>query len=102
MLRVVLIEAIHLFSMMLIFLIFARAILSWFPEPSNDVVRRIYFGVLRVAHTLTDPIVGPIRNLIRRSPLGGPGMMLDFSPIIALLVINFARNLLITLVATLL
>ena len=96
--RAILIDAIHLFSTVLIALIFLRAILSWFPEPRDENIRRIYYGVLRVAHGITEPIVGPIRTLIRKSPLGGPGMMIDFSPILALLLINFVRSILISLV----
>ena len=96
--RVIISDAIILFSNLLIYLIIARAILSWFPEPRSGGIRQVYFAILRVAHILTEPLVGPIRNLIRRSPLGGPGMMLDFSPIIALLVINFARTILLSIV----
>ena len=92
-------SAIYQFGNLLIILIFVRAILSWFPEPRNDgLLRQLYYGALRLAHTLTDPITGPIRSLIQRSPLGGPGMMLDFSPIIAFFLINFGRNILIQLV----
>jgi len=94
-----LVLAIDLFANLLILLIFVRAILSWFPEPSNDgPLRQLYFFALTLAHTMTDPITGPIRNLIRKSPLGGPGMVLDFSPIIAFLLIGFVRNFLIQLV----
>jgi len=94
--------AIHYFASLLIYLIVARAILSWFPEPRNDgPLRQLYYFVLRLAHVLTDPVVGPIRNLIRKSPLGGPGMVLDFSPIIAIVLINFARTALIQFVVNL-
>jgi len=97
--REILSEAILVFSNILIFLIFMRAILSWFPEPRNDgPLRQIYYGLVKVAHTMTNPITGPIRKLLQNSPLGGPGMVLDFSPIIALLLINFARNILINIV----
>ena len=95
---IILITAIDWFANILIFLIFVRAILSWFPEPRSDGMRQLYYGMLRIAHTMTDPITGPIRNLIQKSPLGGPGMMLDFSPIIAFLLIGFVRNILINLV----
>ena len=97
--REILITAINLFANLLIFLIFVRAILSWFPEPRSDgPLRQMYFGLLGWAHAMTDPIVGPIRNLINKSPLGGPGMMLDFSPIIAFILIGLVRNILINLV----
>ena len=93
--------AIDYFANFLIFLIIVRAILSWFPEPRNDgLLRSIYYGLLKTAHTITDPITGPIRKLIQNSPLGGPGMVLDFSPIIAFFLINIARNILIRLVLT--
>ncbi len=63
-------------------LIFAYCILSWFPRgiygnPIVDFIRR-----------LVEPMLSPIRNLVYRSPLGGPGMMLDISPIILLLIID--------------
>jgi len=92
----ILISTIFHFSNFLIFLIFVRAILSWFPEPrSNGLLRDLYYGLLKLAHVVTEPITGPIRNLIRKSPLGGPGMVIDFSPVIALLLIQFVRNILI-------
>jgi len=94
--RAILIGSINWFANILIFLIFVRAILSWFPQPRDDgLFRQLHDGLLNIAHFMTEPIVGPIRNLIRRSPLGGPGMGLDFSPIIALLLINFTRGILV-------
>ena len=99
----IIIETIMVFSNVLIFLIVVRAILSWFPEPRDDgPLRSIYIWLLRIAHTMTEPIVGPIRKLIQRSPLGGPGMILDFSPIIAFFLIRFARDILISLVNSIL
>ena len=95
---IVLLEAIRLFSTLLTALIIARALLSWFPEPRSDGFRQIYFGFLRIAHTLTEPIIGPIRSLIQHSPLGGPGMMMDFSPIIALLLIRTVQTVLMSIV----
>jgi len=87
------------FANLLIFLIFVRAILSWFPEPRNDgPLRSLYYGMLKMAHTMTDPITGPIRNLISKSPLGGPGMVLDFSPLIAFILIGFVRDILVQIV----
>ena len=96
---VLLATAIYHFGNLLIILIFVRAILSWFPEPRNDgPLRQLYYGALKLAHTMTDPITGPIRKLLQNSPLGGQGMMLDFSPIIAFFLINFARNFLMRFV----
>ncbi|MBE0690290.1 MAG: YggT family protein [Anaerolineae bacterium] len=56
-------------------LIFARALLSWFPtvDRSNPIVRFIYQA--------TEPILEPIRKLMPK------GSMVDFSPLIVLLII---------------
>jgi YggT family protein len=62
-------------------LIFARCILSWLPINFNSpIVHFIYI--------LTEPFLGPIRKLLYKSPLGGPGMILDISPIILLFIVN--------------
>ena len=63
--------------------------MSWLPLGQGPITQLIY--------SLTEPILGPIRNLIHKSPLGG-GMMLDFSPVIALFVMELLKNILIGLV----
>ena len=91
--NIVLIQSISLFANILYFLVLIRVILSWIPiSRDNSIVNLLY--------ALTEPILAPIRALISKSPLGGPGMMLDFSPIIAWLLIEFVKNLLIRLVAS--
>lgn len=64
-----------------IFIIAARAILSWVnPDPYNPIVRFL--------HQTTEPVLSPLRRLI-------PGMRysgLDISPIIAFVLIVFARQ----------
>ena len=74
-------DAIIWFGDFLTFVIFARAIMTWLPINRNGMI----FTVL---NSITEPFVGPVRKLISRSPLGGPGMMIDFSPIITLLLIR--------------
>jgi uncharacterized protein YggT (Ycf19 family) len=37
---------------------------------------------------MTDPILAPIRKMVYNSPLGGAGMMLDISPVIALFILE--------------
>lgn len=56
-------------------LILARALLSWFPtiDRSNPIVRFIF--------QVTEPILEPIRRLLPQ------GSMVDFSPLIVLLII---------------
>jgi len=61
-------------------MIFIRIIMSWITPgySSNPISAFIY--------NATEPILAPFRRLIQRSSFGGG--MLDFSPIIAILVIR--------------
>ncbi len=62
-------------------LILFRAILSWVsPDPFNPIVQSLY--------RLTEPILEPLRRLI-------PPRGLDFSPIIAFLIIIFLQSFLV-------
>jgi len=74
-----------LFSMIfnvIYFLLVIRIILSWFGvNPYNEIVQILY--------KITEPILAPFRRL----PLHF-GMM-DFSPIVAFIVIAFLRNFLV-------
>jgi YggT family protein len=61
-----------------VFIIIAAAIISWVnPDPFNPIVRFLY-GV-------TDPVLRPIRRFI--PVVGG----IDVSPIVAILLLEFAR-----------
>jgi YggT family protein len=61
-------------------IVVARAVLSWVnPDPYNPIVRFI--------HTVTEPILDPIRT---RFPFGFGGI--DISPIIVILGIVFLQN----------
>ena len=84
-----LISAISIFFRLFYILIFIRIVLSWLPLGQNPLTQMIY--------GLTEPILGPIRELIHKSPLGG-GMMLDFSPVIALFMMELVRDILIGLI----
>lgn len=72
----------HLVSLIfniLYFLLVIRIILSWVnPDPYNEIVQVIY--------KITDPILMPFRRL----PLQAGGI--DFSPIIAFLLLSVLRN----------
>lgn len=60
-------------------LIFARVILSWLRlNPNNKFSTMIY--------SLTEPILEPFRRLLDRFNIGGG--MIDFSPIVAIFVIQ--------------
>jgi YggT family protein len=67
-------------------LIIVRTLLSW--VPSVDYGHPVIRAIVRV----TDPVMLPIRRLI--PPLGG----LDVTPIVALLLIQFASRLLLDVV----
>lgn len=60
------------------FLIFARVVISWVVRQPNDITRMVY--------KLTEPFLAPFREIQQKL---GFAVQLDFSPIFALLVINF-------------
>lgn len=65
----------HLVLNIYLWIIIARAIISWVnPDPSNPIVRFLY--------RVTEPVLRPIRNLL---PMQGIG--LDLSPMILLVII---------------
>ena len=57
-----------------------RVLVSWFPiDPYNRIVRLLY--------DLTEPVLAPIRSIL--PPIG----MMDFSPLVALLLLSFLQQL---------
>ena len=66
-----------------LFIVLARAILSWVsPDPYNPIVRFI--------HNVTEPVLYPIRTKL---PVGFSGI--DLSPIVVFLVIIFLQKFLV-------
>ena len=61
-----------------VLVLFARAILSWFPYNPNSPLN----GVRRVIFMLTEPVLAPFRRII--PPVG----MLDLSFLVAFLVVE--------------
>ena len=82
----ILIMALGVFYDLLSFAILIKCILSWFPINHNNII-------CRIIDALTEPILGPIRRMMQRSPLGG-GMMLDFSPVIAYILMSIVYSIL--------
>ena len=80
--QTLLISAIGVFFYVLEILIFVRILFSW-----------LLFGI-GLLYQLTEPILGPVRNMVDKSPLGG-GMGLDFSPIFALILMRLVQTLLV-------
>ncbi|MEW8958299.1 hypothetical protein MHOCP_08670 [Moorella humiferrea] len=67
-------------------LIIARILISWFPhDPYHPVMRFIY--------EVTEPVLAPFRRLMPRT-----GIPLDFSPILAVLVLQLIERLLISFI----
>ncbi len=89
-LKEILTIGIHYFSQFLIYAIFLRVIISWFVGRGNPITNML--------DVIVEPILTPVRNMIYKSPLGGPGMGLDFAPIIAYILIGLVSRLLIAVV----
>ena len=64
--------------------IIGRALLSWFPMGPTNPFRPLAV----VLHQITEPILAPLRRII---PTIG---MIDISPIVALLLLNFLQGIL--------
>ncbi len=89
--QTLLIQALNIFFDLLEKLIFIRIILSWLPIGYNN-------PIMQLLYNLTEPILGPVRNMVDKSPIGG-GMGLDFSPIFALILLSLIQMLLISAVS---
>lgn len=66
--------------------IFVRAISSWLPIPQNS-------KFISILYQITEPVIAPIRKMLNKSR-SGASMMMDFSPIIAILLLVVLRNVL--------
>lgn len=60
------------------FLIFARVMMSW-------VVKDYSHPIVQFIYQVTEPILAPIRMFLTKVGIGG---MLDFSPIVAMLLVQ--------------
>ena len=65
---------VYILTQILIFAIFARSIISWFPiDPRNPLVR--------ILNEITEPILAPLRRVIPRIGL------IDITPMVAIIVL---------------
>jgi YggT family protein len=65
--------------------IIAAALISWVnPDPYNPVVQ--------ILRRVTEPVLRPIRNVLARYQTG-----LDFSPLVAILIIQFIQRVVLPL-----
>ena len=72
--------------------ILARVIISWLPMAGVRV--DMYHPLIRFLYQITDPILEPIR---RFTTFG----MMDFSPIVALILLEIIRQILVTTITQL-
>lgn len=76
-----------------IILIFIRVLLSWVPRmPFNPTLR----AVVDFIHQVTDPYLNIFRRIL--PPLGGRGMALDLSPILAIILLLIAQGVVVGLI----
>lgn len=67
--------------------ILARVIISWIPVSRDN-------PLIRLLYQITEPVLAPIRGIIQRSAIGR-NMFIDFSPLLAFLLLGLLRNMLI-------
>lgn len=80
-----LISAVSVFFSFLSTAIVVRAIMSWFRPRGYS---KLYFDLERAVELLTEPILAPIRRFV---PPVGPGI--DFSPLVAIILLQVAESL---------
>jgi YggT family protein len=68
------VTVVQLFLQVLIFAIFARSLLSWFPIDHNG-------PIFRALDAITEPILDPLRRVV---PMVG---MIDITPMVAILLL---------------
>lgn len=90
---IILIQTVDYIQYALFLLIWASVILSWIPPLKGSGFGRLVCG-------LAEPILYPVKKLLSKTPLGGSGFFLDFSPIIATLLIEMIARFLITLIGS--
>ncbi|MBN2795466.1 MAG: YggT family protein [Clostridia bacterium] len=79
----------HRFVSVLMFLLFARAISSWFVRDLSNPIVRFLFEV-------TEPMISPVRNFLQNRNLGGG--MFDFSFIIVYLLLMMIQTFIATMI----
>ena len=87
----VLCRAIYLFAPVFTWMLVLRAVMSWFVRDQYSTAGKIYMAIIR----FTEPLVIPCRKALSRINTG----MFDFSVLLAMLVIQAAANILISIIS---
>ena len=80
---IVLVQVINTFAQILVLVVILSAILSYFMDPYHPVRRGI--------NSIVEPMLAPIRRIV--PPVG----MIDFSPLILIVLIQLAKQIIIGL-----
>ncbi len=80
-------RVINLFSDIIVMLICAGAVMSWFTQSFGPGLWKVYSLIRNV----TEPVINPFRKLLWRF---SSQMGIDFSPILAILAIQFVTRVL--------
>lgn len=78
-LQQVLVRIIDLYELLIV----VRCILSFFPINADGLI-------IRFVYSVTEFILAPIRAWMDKTPIGPSKIMLDFSPFIAIMILEFA------------
>lgn len=78
----------YYFLQIIFYLIFGRAMLSWFVRDGRN-------PIMSLLVSLTEPLLHPIRELLFKFKIGGN--MVDFSPLVAILIIQLLMQFVIML-----
>lgn len=82
------INAINSFFQILVYLILARSIMSWFIRNPYGNTYKIYTTICQI----TEPMLVPCRKLLNRFGITGT---MDFSPVLALIGLMFINNIIV-------
>ena len=85
-----LISFVSLLSTVLYIALLGRVLLSWFQVGPNSP----FYPVIAILYQVTEPILAPIRRLLPRF-----GMM-DFSPIVAFILLQLVQRVLVGVLST--
>jgi uncharacterized protein YggT (Ycf19 family) len=91
-------NAVYVFASVMKILLITRVLLSWLPSlgfGGGGVLGRISGVII----ALTEPVLGPIRAMLDKSPIRGVNTVVDFSPILSLFAVD-AIALIITRIIT--
>ncbi|NLD45602.1 MAG: YggT family protein [Clostridiaceae bacterium] len=79
----IVLQSLDLVFVIIFFIIFVNAIVSWFPIPKDSIFMRLLYQT-------TEPILAPIRSRLAKTSFG-KNSMIDLSSSIAMLIIIVLR-----------